>query len=492
MRIKILLIMALVFCASCAYADDYIRAKGLIQICSNISDGTHAISDIVDTAGSVGFNVVIITDRDLMKWQYGLWPLRRLIKMTVENNSIFRYGIKKYLRDIKSAQDSHPDMVVMAGIESAPFYYWKEDILKYRLAIKNWHKHLIVIGLEDPEAIRRLPVTGNTAGLALPFKLSDLGYLLFPAIAFMAAAYFFTTKRFSFRRFHSVLINVGNTRSRVFGAIMLIAGFALLIYGYPYREMRFDQFRGELGIRPYQNFIDYVNKNGGMAFWAHPEAENVERQGMVEIATPEYSEALLQSRGYTGYTVFYGGYERVGRPGGIWDEILSEYCMGVRRDPVWAIGGMGLDRSIDLAKDLRELNTVFLVRAIDKKEVMDALRSGRMYASQGSNSGSFILDNFTVSEGNGGASRTMGEELTVTGPPTVDIRGHFSYGEDYPVKVRIIRGGVAVKTFEGKSPLSISYQDDSKPPRKKYYYRLEIESKDLLLVTNPIFVRREQ
>ncbi len=490
---RILCLLTFISCAVCASAcaDEYDQVKGVIQISSVISDGTHLIRDIVDTASTEGFKVVVITDRDSMRWQYGLWPLRRVIKMTVENSSIFKYGIKKYLNDIKSAEETHPDMVVMAGIESAPFYYWKEDLSSFRLAIRNWHRHLIAIGIDDPKVIRKLPVTGNLEGLAMPFKPSDLGYLFFPMVAFAAGIYFFTTKRFSFRRFHSILINVGNTRSRVFGSIMFIIGFALLFYGYPYREMKFDQFRGDLGIRPYQNFIDYVNENGGMVFWAHPEAENIEKQGMVDISTSEHSEVLLQSRDYTGFTVFYDGYERVGRPGGIWDEVLAEYCRGERTNPVWAIGGMGLDRSIDLGKDLRGLKNVFLVRDFSKKEVMDSLRHGRVYVARGRDSGSFVLDSFTVGLPEGNIKKTMGEEIDIKGNPVVEVRGHFSYGEDHTVKVRIIKNGEVIKTFEEKPPIAISYIDESKSPSKKNYYRVEVESEGLLLVTNPIFVRGE-
>lgn len=476
---------------TCVHAEDYIQAKGAIQLSSNISDGTHSIRDITDIANIEGFKVVIITDRDLMRWQYGLWPIRRVLKMTIENSSIFKYGIKKYFSDIKEAQAAHPDMVVMGGVESAPFYYWKEDLSKYRLAIKNWHKHMIVIGLEDPGAVRRLPVTGNAAGLALPFGSGDLGYLIFPMLAFAAGIYFLMTKRFSYRRFHSILINVGNTRARVFGTIMLIIGCALLIYGYPYREMKFDQFSGDLGIRPYQNFINYVNREGGVVFWAHPEASNVDRQGIVDIVTMEHPEALLQSHDYTGYSVFYNGYERVGKPGGIWDTVLNEYCEGVRRSPVWAIGGMGVDRTVDLAKDLRDLKTVFLLRSLDKKEVMESLRSGRMYVVMGDHSGSFVLDSFTVRDPAATVTKVMGEELVTSGSPVIEVRGSFAYGEDTPVKVRLIRDGIVIKNFEEKPPVSVSYQDESRPPRKKYYYRVEMESKGALLVTNPIFVRRE-
>ena len=140
----------------------------------------------------------------------------------------------------------------------------------------------------------------------------------------------------------------------------------------------------------------------------------------------------------------------------------------------WVIGGMGLDRSIDLAKDLRDLKTVFLVRAINKKEILEALRSGRMYVARGGSSGSFVLDSFTARDAGGGEPKTMGEELVTSGQPAIEIRGHFMEAQESPIKVRLNRDGMVIKTFEEISPLSISYQDEFNAPRKKNYYRVEI------------------
>lgn len=479
----------LIFLSAYAGAEEYIQARGAVQISSTISDGSYQIKDIVGLVKNDGLDVVIITDRDLMRWQYGLWPLRRVLKMTVEQSSIFKYGIKRYLKDIAAAQAAYPNVVVIPGMESAPFYYWKGGAFDPIFAIKNWHRHIMIVGLENAVDMRHIPVTGNVAGLALPFKISDLGYFLFPIIAFATGIYLLFTKRFQYKRFHSAVINVGSKRIRIMGVASILLGIALMAYGFPYRELKYDQFRGDLGIMPYQNFIDYINRKGGMTFWVQPESENIDKVGSVKIETKEHSEVLLQSHDYTGFSVFYDGYERAGRPGGIWDDVLNEYCDRKRHRPVWAIGGLGLDRSTDMAKDIRELQTVFLVRSLGKKEVLDAMREGRMYVVRGNDKPRFILDYFAVHNSKG-AGATMGGEVAWDGPATLEIRGHFDGQKDTPVKVRIIRNGVVTKIFETISPISLSYMEESGTPRDFDYYRIEIESQNLFVVTNPIFVRK--
>lgn len=515
MRNKVLLtavaaaLVCLAFLCPALHADapadaEYRQAAAAIQISSNVSDGSYGIADIAAIANKEGFDVVAIADRDLMRWQYGLWPLRRVIKRTVEHRSVFRYGIRRYLDDVAAAQDAHPGMVVLTGLESAPFYYWREDIANRRLTIKNWHKHMLVLGLDDPDAIRRLPVTGNTAGLALPFRLTNLLYFIFPVLAFAAGVYVYTNKRFSYARFHRVMINTGNHKARTIGVAFMLLGLALLAYGYPYQDLKFDQFGGDRGIMPYQNFIDYVNGSGGMVFWVHPEAENVEHRWFGDIITPEHSEALLQSRDYTGYTVFPDGYERVGRPGGIWDRVLNEYCDGERAHPVWAIGSLAIDRTADLRQNLANTRTVLLLPpdtgtalredrplTVAKAAALAAIREGRMYAVEGSNAPRFVLDAFRAGDpADAAGSKTMGEELVTDAQPLIVVRAHFSDGIARPVTAKLIRNGMVIKTFTATSPLELSYQDEHSIDRERNYYRLEIASEGVLLLTNPIFIRK--
>ena len=113
------LILALVilgFFCDMGRGDDLIQVPAAIQISSTVSDGKYSISEIVKIAKDNGVKVVILTDRDFMRWQYGLWPLRRVAKKTVESNSVFNYGIKRYLKEIEDTQEKNPDMALIGGV----------------------------------------------------------------------------------------------------------------------------------------------------------------------------------------------------------------------------------------------------------------------------------------------------------------------------------------------------------------------------------------
>jgi len=137
--IKILGLGLLILYGSCqmSAAQGLIQAPALIHISSTISDGKYSISEIVKIAKQNNIKIVVITDRDLMRWEYGLWPLRNIIKKTVEMNSIFKFGIKRYLKEIESIQKANPDLILIPGTESAPFYYWQGTPFDNSLKLKN-------------------------------------------------------------------------------------------------------------------------------------------------------------------------------------------------------------------------------------------------------------------------------------------------------------------------------------------------------------------
>ena len=57
------------------------------------------------------------------------------------------------------------------------------------------------------------------------------------------------------------------------------------------------------------------------------------------------------------------------------------------------------------------------------------------------------------------------------------------------MKVKLIRDGVVIKTFERMSPFEVDYQDNYFAEGKKIYYRVEVHYSGGILVTNPVFVK---
>lgn len=210
----------------------------------------------------------------------------------------------------------------------------------------------------------------------------------------------------------------------------------------------------------------------------------------IEVITNEYPEYLLLTRNYTGFTLLYDGYDLMGQPGGIWDQVLLQYCQGKRSKPVWAVAGLGFDSRGDLNGYIKGLRLVLLVESLDKAGVINALRKGRVYLLQGDLSSKFILDKFIVSDSVSGVSAIMGAEIAALGKYNIEIGGRFLDGQAHAFKIKLIRNGEVIKIFEESGPgFDISYLVEDSLVPGRVFYRIVIESNGLLGITNPIFVR---
>ena len=384
------------------------QVPGVIHLHTVVSGGTKTVNEYAQMAEERGIGIVIITDHDNAKYEYGI-GLKKIFKKVVEEDSVLKFGIDKYLGLIKDAGERNPDVMVIDGVESFPFYYWTGSYFKKNLTLNNRDKHMLVIGLDNPEDYKYMPLIVN--GIA-----------------------------------------------------------------------RYDQYHGENYVLPYQDLINYVHKKGGLTFWAHPEHEEVVNVKGVRAVTKPYYEDLLRTDGYTGFSVFYEGYNKIGRPGGIWDKVLMEYCSGKRKKPVWAIGelddhGMG-DR------DLVDVMTIFLMKVKNHKEALDALREGRVYAVRGGSlRHSMRLKDFSVKR-----ERDSNGDFN----PVISIKIDYS-GVNEPqgkkITAWIVKNGKIVWEEKGICPFSFDFRDTSYDAGSKGYYRLDISDEDgCHIISNPIFV----
>lgn len=486
-----------------------------------MSGDEYALEQIAKIAKEAGISLVVFTDRDQMKWVYGLWPLRNIIKKSVEQNSIFKYGIKNYLTQIEELNHKFPGLIFVPGTESAPFYYWQGSALKsisaqreyaqYQGDIKqilrefrktinarrkragfllnkeylkmyNWHRHILTVGLENPEDYRHLPVIGNPKGLRDGLNWVSIWPLLVLSLGLWyirKCAYVYTDRKGRHVGFHP--------KARAFIAgIAVVISFILAWNNWPFLKLKFDQYHNDLGVMPYQNFIDYVNRKGGLTFWAHPEAGgSTATMDGAEFETPKHAELLLETKDYTGSSVIDENYEKIGKPGGIWDTVLKEYCQGLRKKPVWGIGGLAFE-SGNLAEAMRNLQVIVLVSEKSKKAVLAALRNGKIYVASGTNSLDFSLDAFYISDELDKVKGFVGDDLKIEGKSLLHIEGHFE-GEPLEVEIRVIRQGEIVKTYKTQAPFKIIYYEEDLQ-KSKSYYRLEITGNGLFFITNPIFV----
>ncbi len=460
------------FAQSVKAEEELIQVPTLIQISSKISDGRLELSQIVATAKKSGMKAVIFTDRDIMRWEYGIWPLRNIVKKTVVNNSIAVHGMKNYLRDIEKLQHENPDMVLIAGVETTPFYYWSGSLLKANMALHDTHKHMLIFGFNTAWQFENLPTLNNRFTAYNRFDAVDI--LLFWPFLLIAAGIALFRKKMYF-------LGIG----------ILFLGILFCINNLPFKSPLFDQYHGEQGVLPYQTLIDYVRGQQGMSFWAHPEAEYKLKTQHVTVSTEKHAQDLLKTHNYSGFCVFPEGYKQVGKPGGIWDTVLNEYIQGKRKYPVWAIAGLAFDYYGDLEKDLSILRNVVLVNKLNRENVLKAIRDGRLYVNRGEEASGFVLNRFEASDTYYSRTKTLGQTLVLKGDaPLIRINCDFKDGREEKLNIKLIKNGKVVKIFKQKTPLSIKYIDIDFVKQGKAYYRLDITGKKLHIITNPIFVKR--
>jgi hypothetical protein len=484
-----LLTLVLVFCSSSCLAGELIQVPAALQISSKVSDGKYTIPEIIRICRNNKFKVVVICDRDLMRWEYGIMPWRNIIKRTEETGSILKYGARRYLKEFKQVKEDNPDLVIIPGVESAPFYYWNGGLSHSDFEIRDWHKHLIAIGLKEPRDIEYLPVIGNKKALELPFGFNNL-ILFWPVLLLAVGIFYFEKRSYDYKDQSGKQLAGFSKSSRRLGILLIAAAGIFLADNFPFRFYRFDQYHGQQGEYPYQNYINYVRGRQGLVFWAHPEARNEEKIGAVSVKTEDHSIDLLRSHDYTGFGVFFEGFKNVGKINGIWDSLLKDYCSGLRQNPVWASGFLSFDYSGDLDEYLRDLKVVLLLPELNEEEVLKALKTGSAYSVMGRGSSRFTLDKFTVSDSDSGERSAMGGTLRANATPRIEIKADYLSGQPGQINIKLIRNGELIKDFVSATPADITYLDEQAPLSGKFYYRLEIKGADVVVVTNPVFVTR--
>lgn len=510
---------------------NYIQVPSVIHVHSDFSDGKHPIEEIAQTAQRKGIRSVIFADHALMRWEYGLWPLRNILKKRVDKNSVLKFGAKKYFQEIEEIQEKYPGILFLTGVESAPFYYWSGKHFKYHLTLHNWHKHMLITGLKDSKDYENLPLVSSSNAGEYSWKSI---FLFWPIGLFAVGCWLLAKKRQRQILFGQQVFLVHSRFPRLVGTLFVLAGLIFLVNNYPYKYFPYDQYHGDKGVGPYQNLIQYVNAKGGVIFWAHPEAPNWEKPQEINgitLQTPTYAGDLLKTKDYTGYAILYEGFKKVGTPGGIWDQILKQYCNGIREKPVWALGeldykaegylGTYLDSiqnilliptNLHESKQVSRMNPVrnFQSNTLMKiplrknqnsskisngvntntKEVLDCLQKGRFYVLQKAKSDILRLEGFRVEAE--GKEVTIGEEISYSKPPKIKIEIKIKNELAKvltPVRIKLIRGGEIIKIFEENFPINIEYIDYDLPTGKTYY-RLEISGADCGIITNPIFVTK--
>jgi hypothetical protein len=511
--------------ASDSADEAYHYLAGSVHLDSYISGGEMGIDQLVETAKDQGAQVVIITDND-NKWvTYGVLPLfRHLTRYTrgprrndgSKVQAIKGYGARRYIRAIENAGEQH-EIIAIPGVEAVPYYRWEgKGVIWNRLTdpgnwanplkwvdlkLKNWHRHLLVIGLENAEDYKTLPSLGNeTYPLRYDFSGILQGLLnLTPLLLVALGVAIFRFRATTGRRRRGVGV----------GVVFILVGLILLWRAFPFLPRQYHPYQ-DFAEAPYQYLIDDVNKKGGMVFWAHPEG-GTRLPDVIEVQTDSYEHLLSDTTGYTGFAIFVKGMKKIGRAYGHWDNLLLAYCRGERERPIWAIGETDFEGG-GPPEWVRDTQTVFLVKKADfssvsggRSRVLEAMRNGRMYATtriySGADAGTPRL-HFRLQNARG-ETATMGEKLIVeSGGISAQLKLSIEKERRFPkLTVQIIRSRPYnnkiqdwVKPIDNVQNASITFKDKSYLPEQTIYYRILVfagkttDPDKAIIASNPIFV----
>jgi len=470
------LLLAVIFLAadvSVSFSADYQQVTGLMDLRTTFSDGAHDMDQLVLLAKKKGISVLFINDHDRVAMEYGLPPFRNIIKKKVELNSINSGGADKFIQGINEVRQKYPDMIIVPGSETTPFYYWTGSPLNGSLTANEHEKRLLTVGMESPDDYENLPILHNN--LSMNYFTGALPQVVLFSLSLIASVIMLRWRGFL----------------RVSGIIILILSVAFIINSNPFRSSPFDPYHGDQKMAPYQLVIDYVSSRGGMTFWNYPETKSgVREMGPIHVSTLPYPYVLSESTGYTGFAALYGDNITLTEPGNIWDTALKEYCMGYRDRPPWGIATADFHQEGQGGDQLGTYQTVFFVKDKKKDAVLKALKNGKMYASQVNYPQVLKLEDFSVSSADNGTTGISGDEITLKEYPRVKISVSTSVPSTDKVKIRLIRSGEMIYLFEEKLPLMIDYMDPYYKPGEKIYYRMDLHGNGVI-VSNPVFVKFE-
>lgn len=457
-------------------AAQYLEIDALADVKTKFSSGCSSVQELANVAQQRGLDAVFFSDSDLYSLEEGIWPLENILKDKQEYNSILYNGAATYWSAIKLADESFKDLLLIPGVEVAPFYYWGENAGGAKRTAHNWDKHLWIVGLSGALDYDNLPILNGA--FSTRYSASFFNVFLIHLVAFLAVAFAAYKKR-------------ERRRWLAAGAFFILL---LAINNHPFRSSPFDPYHGDQGVRPYQEVIDYAQSKGALAFWNHVDAnKTTDLGGWGTQKTLPHPEDLALTNGYSGFEAVYPGKSLAAEQGAEWDRALIKFIRGEQKNPVWAYGGSDFECEGKDGRTLGSYRTVLLTREKTQAAAMDALGKGRMYAvRQSKMNNRLALAKFGVRDADGNREALMGEELLTEAAPTVAIELRAKFGGEAPVpaKAIIIRNGLIAHEASGMLPLKINWEDHSVLKKGRAYYRIRAEVGDQdYLLSNPVFVR---
>ena len=456
---------------------EYQQLELAADIKSRFSTGCSSIQELMTQAEFKGLDGLLFGDHDRQTLQYGLPYLERVLKINIGRPALLDNGPAAYLSEINQIDRTDDSLVLVPGVESAPFYYWTGNPLDQNLVAHNWDKHLLIVGLPTSRDYEEMPILNGS----LTTRYLEENYLAFTLFCVLALIGFFTCM-------------VRRWRFRGMSFLFAVAMALLAANAHPFKSSPFDQYQGDLGVEPYQHLIDYAGSKGALVFWNHLETPVLKKLDSgplkVKIRTDNHSQDLLLTRDYTGFQALNDAPVSAVNPGQEWDQVLMQYIGGQRDRPVWGYGANDFHCEGQGQGPLGGVRTILLVEQKNRAAVMEALRAGRMYAvKQQDDKNRLSLDTFELVDPATGKRAVMGENLNTGKPPGIALKLSMKNGSESRATLKLIRNGKVIKKAVLRLPFEGVWQDSGWDRSQPAYYRLLIEADSgNRLVSNPIFL----
>jgi hypothetical protein len=462
MRPLVFVAVALALVAARVEAQEWQRLPAVVHVHSRLSTGEKSIDELARIARGEGIGALFVVENYLLRVEYGLAPFRALTRVAHDEPSLMTTGLERYLEEVARARLSHPEVVVVPGVEVIPHQHWSGSPLARSMLLHNTQKNLLVFGVTDLAALRSLPASGNPYARRYGWQ-SVVDAL--PALLVVPGFVLLAVGRVRRVRIGRAIV-IERRRPWLAAGIMILVGAATVVRAWPFTVDRYPPWQ-DFGVAPHQALIDHVERLGGATVWSFPEAADEGRRSVagVRVAwrTDPYPDDLMRTFKYTAFGALYAQSTRFEQAGARWDRLLAEYAAGERSRPAWGLGEAGL-HAVG-GKPIGGIQTVFLVRDKTEAAVLDALRRGRLYALQRLPEGALQLADWSV--GSGDATAISGETLRVaTGTEiavriAVDAVGTGAAG----VRVTLVRNGAVLDGWSGDTGVRATHREvfDGRP-----------------------------
>jgi hypothetical protein len=447
----------------------YKPLRAALHVHSQFSDGDYDLSELASLAEQRKIDVLGISDSFLTKVRYGIDPLKKLLSLTRSRPAVLDQGIANYLAAIAEAQKQFKDVLLLPGLEVAPYYYWQGQPGR-NLRLYDFDRHLVLFGLRDAHVIANLPVIENGTWAN---TTHDWMLVAGPVLTIVAGI---------------IVILLGRRPLQLLGGLIVLAGAAWIYDAYPFGK-QLNPYSGKHDWQPYQRLIDYTATHGGLAFWSYPEARypDIRVRGATMVSHPQ-PESVALTRDYRGFEGIYGENRTITNPASLWDQVLMDYIRGGRK--MWPSVITGIDfHSLDGRGGWHDLDrgvTILWTRSKEMDSVLDALGHGRGYASfQRYPNRRLDLEDFALRSSTGSA--ITGETVATDGNVTLSASIHWSPGQysQTPAKIDLVRDGELLDHREITLPAQILRTDSLANGR--HYYRLRVTDDGSEILSNPIF-----